>query len=432
MNKKKGMLVLTALVVLTVTMIVIPNSDDPVDAAVINTDGQDLATLLNNAKTGDVINMTSDATLSRNAFMDNGVTLNTNGYVLTVPFSITLTNEGTINSTGMLLVEGTIVVSRGTLNVDGEMEFTGMIDVRRNETIRGTLNIGTRTDTTVNGIGNSRISIAGYGEMGYGPNKAIVLVRNLFVSGEINISSQSQVHVLGELRVGNAPTVTTDMVNNTIFKGSVALDLNTTHAVVYGQSTFTSSNLKNTSINTEFRIGNNTYAKEYMNANGTRNVTLFSAEELVDQTLQNWRNATGDVVNEETAARIGSTGYTMLLGDIITKEYTLTLVEDTSIRWVVNGIAQGNSGSMSIAYNNSVTVSARLISGDGEIPVLKKDGAVYEPNTSFRMTNDTTFSTSNAPASGGFDLVFALIIFAVLMVAILAIVVIIKKKNLKW
>jgi hypothetical protein len=432
MNKKKGMLILTALVVLTVAMVVMPGSDDHVDAAVIDTDGQDLATLLNNAKTGDVVNMTSDATLNRNAFMDNGVTLNTNGYVLTIPLSVTLTNEGTINSTNMLIIEGTIVVFGGTLNIDGEMEFSGLIDVRRSESIRGTLNIGTKTDTTVNGVGNSRISIAGYGEMGYGSYKAIVLVRNLFVSGEINISAQSQVHVLGELRVGNAPILTADMVNDTIFKGSVALDLNTTHAVVYGKSTFNLSNLKNPSVNTEFRIGSDTYAKEYMNANGIRNVTLFSAEELVDQKLQSWRDAAGNIVTEETGARIGSTGYTTLTGEITTREYTLTLVEDTNIRWIVNGIAQGSSGSMSIAYNNSVTVNARLASGDGEIPVLKKDGAVYEPNTSFRMTNDAVFSTSNASESGGFDLVFALIVFSVLMVAILAIVVIIKKKNLKW
>jgi len=426
MNIKKNILLVVSLTVLASLLVVGLALSDESDAA-----DDDLATLLDNAKAGDIIKMNSDMTLSRDANVKAGVTLDDNGNSLTIPFNTVLSVKGKIILTGSTSISGSLfMLSESEGLVDGDVELYGSI-----ESLNGANNfkIGTIADMTITGYGNSKMLVDGDIEVGSVSHTATISVRNMFITGSVTIRGNSDIIIDGVLSVGFIPTTITDDLGTTRVTGKITLH-NDAYAIVYGNSPVKTNNLKNPSKSTEFLVaymGKNTpYATEYINVTGNKKLVLPSAQELMDFTLSSWKNSKGEVIPEDNNVIIGSDNYQTVDGTISRKNYSITLSSDDSIRWLVNGIT--TSGQIERGYGTTVTIDIRLMPGYSDLPSIKMNGLPYEPGTSFIITQNTLFTTSTGAPGGGLDIITIVLILIILSTIILiAAIIFVKKRPVK-
>jgi hypothetical protein len=426
MNIKKNMLVLVSLTLFASLLIVGLSQSDESSA-----EGDDLATLLENANPGDTVKMGSDMTLSRDATVKLGVVFVDDGYSLTIPFNTILSVRGEIRLTGDSLISGSLFMLSGSKgSIDGDVELFGSI-----ESLNGAndLKIGTNADVTITGEGNSRMHIDGNIDVGSSTHKATISVRDLFITGTITIRDSSDVIVNRLLSVGFVPTVITDELGTTRVNGKISLT-NDAYGIVYGNSAFRVNNLKNPSVSTQFLVtymeGTTPYATEYINTAGKSTLALPSAQELIDFTLVSWKNSASQVIPDDNSIVIGSTDYKTVYGETVRKNYTITLTQDDSIRWLVNGTV--SSGQVERGYGTTVTIDIRLMPGYTELPSLKMNGLPYEPGTSFIVTRNALFTTSTDTPAGGIDMITVILALAILAIIILIVaVVFVKKKEVK-
>jgi len=423
MNIKKNMLLVVSLTVLASLLIVSLTLSDESDAA-----DEDLATLLDNANPGDIVKMNSDMTLSRDANVKAGVTLDDDGNSLTIPFNTVLSVKGKIVLTGSTSISGSLFMlseSEGLIN--GNVELYGSI-----ESLNGANNfkIGTVADVTIMGYGNSKMLVDGDVEIGSTAHKTVVSVRNMSITGSVTIRGDSEIIIERMLSVGFVPTIITDDLGTTRVTGKITLQ-NDAYAIVYGNSAFKANNLKNPSVNTEFLVtymGKTTpYATEYINVTGNIKLVLPSAQELIDFTLLSWRDSDNQVIPENNNITIGSTNYQDVYGETVRKNYTITLSDDDSIRWLVNGITA--SGKIERGYGTTVTIDVRLMPGYSELPLIRMNGLPYEPGTSFIITHNTLFTTSAGTSGGGIDIITVVLILAALSTIILVTAIVLVKKR---
>jgi hypothetical protein len=126
-----------------------------------------------------------------------------------------------------------------------------------------------------------------------------------------------------------------------------------------------------------------------------------------------------NVITPDTTAQIGSIG--ALDAEREPRNYTIVLANDPSIRWVVGGIDKGSSAELVGVYGSKMTIGIRLASGHTELPTIKMDGVPYNAGTSFTVTGDTTFTTSNNYPEPRESIVPILLIILAILVVVLAI-----------
>ena len=425
---KRIILLSVGLIVLAGAFAALSYDTDTAYGQTIGDDQFDLAAELEKAVSGDTITLTKDALLSASANVKSGVTLDDGGFSLTIPAGIILSIEGVFNSSGNLVVRGdtsVTVASGGVLSIDdkGEADIIGSLEVFYG----GTLNVGLTESSTLGCGGNGRLLVEGKMVVG---TTSSVDVRNAVVTGTLEIAAGSTFLLRDIMTVGHAPIHTIDAVSGTV-TGKVTLsDRPAACVVVYKNAGFDETNIKSAASSTKFIlsgiVGDNVYYTEYQNRSGNRALVFPSVEGLKDYSITDWKDTSGNVVTPEMGKTIGS--YAVLESEMSRKNYNITLAEDRSIRWMVGGIIMGSSEVVKATYDTPYTVSVISPSG-GELPTLYKDG-VAQPGTSvsFRVTEDTTFTTSNHYLPGGSKVSALTIVLSIVIVILLIVVAVLLMK----
>jgi len=407
MFRKKGMLVLVALIALVGVLAVVSFSDDSSNgsSALTMSNGPfDLATALDNAVSGDTITLSEDTTLSTDSTVSPGVTLDDGGFSLHIPAYVTLNVEGTFVSSGNLTVDfrGSIVISSSDPNMPGGVmyvdngdnttEITGSLEVYPN----GTLNIGLNVSSTFECMGSGRLLVEGTMVVGYKALNSTVNVRSGTITGELQISDGSVFRIYNILTIGSPPTLMSELENKTVISGKVTLYTSSSpYILVYGQSGFSAANIKYPSVNTKFVAISSTYATEYKDMTGKGTIALPSTSSLRDYTIE-WKDSSGKVITDDSNIQIGSADYVVIEGSVTKKTYTMSFAADKSIRWIVNGISIGSSGEVTDgAYGAAYNINIKPAPGYSDTPTIFMNGVPFAAGTSFTVTGDVSFTTSN-------------------------------------
>ncbi|MCL1811418.1 MAG: hypothetical protein FWG41_04300 [Methanomassiliicoccaceae archaeon] len=436
MPKKSNLLVAVALFALVAMVAFVSFSGDAEssDAApVIGDSPFDLAAALENAAAGDTVALGGDTVLSKNASVKPGVILDDCGFSLRIPEYTTLSVEGTFVSSGNLIVEfrgALAVASGGLLSIDrgGEAEVAGSFEIYKG----GIVNVGLEEKSSIYCYGNGRVMIDGVMTIGSNEKAHVIStvdVWNASLTGELRIGGGGIFKVYDIFVIGNAPVLTSEMDNDARIYGRVTLE-STACVIVYGKSSFNSTNIISPSTWTEFVVLNKIYATEYKYTAGKRTLVLPSTSALKDYNVERWVDATGHAITDDTDIQIGSNGYRSITGELTKRTYTIVLAEDISIRWVVDGITKGSSGEESRAYDSKCTINIRLAPGYTETPSLFMNGVPYTAGTQFTVSADSIFATSNNyPAPRDSMVPTLLIIMAILLVILIASFIMLRTKN---
>lgn len=408
------MMVAIAVAVLSIGIVSFTSDDGTSDAAPnIGDNGQfDLVTALENAVSGEVVTMPENCTITRDALVKSGVTLVTDGKHLTITNLSKLVVEGTITVNGNLTISdrSSLTIASGNSSiVSGEVRVAGAIAVLKD----GTLNIQSNDAVAIINEGASSIDVEGKMNVSDGT----VNIRDLRVTGELTINEKVVFYVIADAIIGSPHTLTTEMSCDAKVTGKITLTKNTL-VVTYDKDSFNGSNIKYPHTSTElFLRDSSTYAVEYGDSGSTRNVYLPDAEELKDYKLINWRDINGVVVDDTSSSKIGS--YNKLFGETELRSYNVYLINDESIRWIVNNESQGSGGIIERPYGANVKVEVTLNPGYENLPNIKVNGMDYEPLSSFKITADTTFTTSPVTPDPGYDLTTILLIILVVVILIM-------------
>lgn len=436
MIDKKNILAAVGILALAmmISVTLVENTTSDSDASYVSGDGFDLADALDNAKSGDTIVLSDSATLSRDAIVKSGVTLNDNGMDIKMPQYVTLSIEGTFISSGNLDVgyRSTVTIANnGELRInhieEKSMTVSGSVEVYSG----GDLNIGLEKSSTFECRGNGKLLVEGTMRLGDKITNSVANVRTATITGTVAISDGSSFRIYDSLTIGSAPTLTTDMKNNTKITGKFIL-IDPAYALIYGSSSFTANNLKYPSASSQFLIQDMTYATEYRDASGKKTLVLPNTDSLKDYKVENWKDTNGNVITAENNIQIGAVGYKSIISEMTKRTYSITLTEDQSIRWVINGISKGSSGVEEGVYGASMTINVRLSQGYTELPSIKMDGVPYTAGTSFVITGDVVFTTSNNYPTPEKDILPTLLaILCILIVVLVMLVIVLKKRDQK-
>jgi len=361
--------------------------DDVSDAA--STDF-DLAAALDQAVSGSSITLTEDAILLRNATVKAGVTLDDSTFSLTITNGVKLTVEGSFIIKGGLLVgpgAQIIVASGGLMTVNNgtkTAEISGTLEIKQG----GTLNIGQMTSSTLDFDRTGVLIIDGLMNVGYGSISSTVNVWKVNVYGELRVSSGSNFVIKEIMNIGRPPTLTTDRYN-IVISGRVTLE-GSALILVYGDSSFSPSHIKNSSVSTKFIVLGKTFATEYADSVSKPNIVLPTSSNLIDYRITAWKDGTGTTVTDASAIKIGSGD---INGEAVKRSYKITFTDDKTIRWVVNGTEKGSSFEENAVYGTSYTVNIKSAPGYKDLPIIFKGDSVYTRGTSFVLTEDLVFRT---------------------------------------
>jgi len=417
---RRYLLVSVALVALMGIFAVVSFNDNSAEAASAAEPGSfDVAAALESAAGGSTVTLDGDVILSKNATVRPEIVLDDNGFSLTIPAGITLKVEGTFVSTGNLIIEyrGVIAVSYGGLiTIDGNTaEIAGSLEVY----YEGVANIGHNESCTLEMQWAGRLLVEGTVNVGYETMNSYVNLRNGIVTGKLNISDGSVFKIFDAMTIGSAPALITDQKNSAEITGMITLD-STAGVLVYGVSDFGPANIKFSSTNTVFTIKGYVYATEYKDLTGKRTLTFPSTSGLKDWVLTEWK-AGDTVVTNDSNIQIGA--YGTISGDVLTRNYIISFIEDKSIIWRVNGIDRGSSFEEQGAYGAPYSISIRPAPGYTDQPVIYVDGV---PSTAgvqqitVTIKGNTIFTTSNHYVAPSESLVSILLAILGVMIVILA------------
>jgi len=436
---KKVLLVSVALIALMGMFAVIAYSDNSAEGAGLTVgvgDGLgdgigdsgpfDVAAALENAVSGDIVTLPADATLSRDATITAGVTLDDNGFSLTIPSGtvLSVSDGGTFVSTGNLQINsgGSVVVFSGVLSMDGNsVEVAGSLEIYKD----GTLNIGQNESSTLDIQGVGKLLVDGTMNVG-GTSFSSVIVQTGTITGTLNIAYGSSFNVYDVLTIGSAPSLMTDLNNTAVVTGVGKIFMESQGCiVVYGSSGFGPANIKNSSVvSTVFQAnGGDAFATEYKDNTGKRALVMPSTSSLKDWNLVSW-NAGGNTITADSNIQIGA--YPTITGVWTRTVYNVTFAEDKNIIWRVNGIDKGDSYETTGVYGSSFTVSISLAPGNtSQMPVIYTDGVSSgKTQVTVTVTSNTTFTTSNHYITKSDNTMTILLVVLGVMIVILALLLI--------
>ncbi|MDR0887637.1 MAG: hypothetical protein LBM39_00420 [Candidatus Methanoplasma sp.] len=420
----------------------------------------DVATAIGLATSGDVIDLLRAAWIRKDVTIIAGVTLNDNGNALSIAKGATLTVNGTYTSTGRVIaadggsvgtpslvrgIIGNITVGNGGIaTFNGvEYEFTGVIDILAG----GKVIIGDKATTKIDGVfsppaaADAKGSIQSAGELilGNGTYNGQIYIDKLTLTGSavFTVNTGSFVGIFKILTIGAPPTLLSDLTNNVDVDGVITLDP-AAYALVYGESTFSDSNISGTPEVTVFLVGNTakyigkTYATEYTAAGATVIVVPPATVQLKDFTLVGWFIDSQLSVPYVTYPGSDIGVYPVLYGNFTPKQYEVTLSYNEGVEWTVNGIGYGTSKLLLINYGDSIRVDAKALPGYTGTPTYTVNGSSYTAGAAYTVTGDAAFvvsgiSTAEAPAEdNSLTLIEILLIIIVIIIGIIMIVVAIK------
>ena len=390
----------------------------------------DLATILDNAGRGDIIVMSSDMILTRDATVKSEVSLVNNGFKLTIPYGVTLVVYGELSSRNNISIDGTLMMVSDSIGyIDGQMSIFGSFEVL----MKSTVYIASKSNTTITCTGNNNVLIEGKMFIGSSLYSANIELRSVTITGNLSLSSASTFKVLSSLTIGSPPITVNEMNNATII-GKFTLTDNT-YVRVYGNPEivkFDQNNITNKVVKTTFIIGVNTYMADYISATGTKTIELPSAKELKDQTVSKWRDIDGNVMSEDNDIRIGTEKYIVIEGEHEPKLYTVTFVGNENIRWLADGTPVGGTGVLEKPYNTNITVDIRPMPGYTDaLPELMVNGVAYEPLVPFLIQDNTVFAISTPTPKNGIDIVIVAIAILIAAVAMLIITIMLANSKKK-
>lgn len=417
----------------------------------------DVATALGLVESGNTIDLLRNAWLNKDAVIPAGVTLNDNGKALTVPSGVTLTVNGTLKSTGsatgtgpapdlkpMGIIGNVIINNGGVVTYDGaNYDFSGSITVNAG----GTLTIGGTAAANIDGAVDGVITNKGTVTV-KGNSTVSVKEVNLLEQGKLVIEGGSTTFTISKsFVIGAEPVLLTDLKNDTKVSGKVTLG---TGALVlaYGASEFTDANIANGFTKTVFVIGNTAnaekvYATQYSSATGQADLENLRATKLKDYSLVGWY--TSDALDEGSrfnfnvtpAPVVGAKG--TLYGNFTPKMYNVALYYNAGINWIVDGMNEGGSKTIQVAYGSSIRVSVEVLPGYTGTPVITVNDTGYTAGTAYIVTDNVNFAVKSNSVSPVVDsgndsgndkeklgLIEILLIIIVIIIGIIMIIVAIK------
>ena len=349
----------------------------------------DLAAALDSAASGSRIILSDDAVLKRDATVKKGVVLEDSGFSLTIQEGVRLHIEGTLSVTGELFIEAgsrLYIESGGLMNVDSGIntaKISGAIEIKKG----GTANIGRMASSTLDFSETGILFIDGAMNIGFGSSSSTVNVYSTTVTGELRLSSGSNFIIKRLMVVGEPLSLTTDR-NDTIISGRVTT-IGPAFILVYGESSFSTAHIKNSSVSTKFMLQGKTYATEYGDSAAKPNIVIPQTSELKDYRVTAWKDSSGQTVTDSSGVKIGSGDIT---ADAVKQTYKITFTDDKSIRWIVNGAEKGSSFEENAAYGTTYTVDIRSAPGYRDLPFIFKDGDLFTAGSSFTVTENTVFT----------------------------------------
>ena len=398
----------------------------------------DVATGFTIVKSGETLELITDAELRNDATLIAGATFDDMGYEMTVPSGMTLTVNGNYMSTvvglrmGKLIVEdgGTFIVNNGTATFEDLTEVL----------LQGSLKInaaGTMTlDGEMDGDGTGILIIDGI----FDANGQVYDLSELILRGTLNIGTNG-FEVVKKITIGAEPVLLTALQNNAVLDGVIDID-DLTLILVYGNSSITVANFNNPGdiVSTKFVYQNlsTVYATQY-GVDGAlpavANLEYLTCDALRDFRLVGWYQSAGlSMMGEVTPADFLNTVvgfYPVLFGDFVPKTFTITFQDSNQgINWLVDGVGKGASNVITFNYGEVVRVNVHVLQGFTGTPVIQKDGAAYTANTPFTVTDNYVFTVSGVSvadsSSGdgdGLTLIEILLIIIVIIIGIISIIV---------
>ena len=398
----------------------------------------DVATGFNVVRTGETLELITDAELRYDATLIAGATFDDKGYTMRIPAGKTLTVNGIYKSTspGKLVTErdlinggvGTLVINNGTATfpVGTTVENNGSIKVNT----AGTFTL----DGTMNGFNTGVLIIDGT----FNANGAVTAIAELELRGTLKIGSAG-FQVVNLITVGTEPTLLSALQNNAVLTGSISIGPAAV-VLVYGNSTVTKANFTYpTGIGeTKFVYQNlsTVYATQYGALPGVPGTLKYlTCDNLRDFTLVGWYESAGMTpATEVTPSRFATSEFpgsiAVLYGNFVHKTFTVTLSDSNEgINWVVNGVGQGPSKVITVNYGAKVKVNVHVLNGFSGTPVILRDGGAYTANNEITVTDNTVFTVSGVKVAdppkddGGLTLIEILLIIIVIIIAIISIIV---------
>ena len=403
----------------------------PINSETEYSDGanDDLATMLDNAKDGDTVTMTSDMTLSRDASVYYKTFFVNSGYKLTIPHGVTLVVYGDLTSNGSIDIGGTLkIASGGKGYIDGNINVIGLLEISEDNT---TFSVAMKGNTSISGIGE--MIIDGTATIGYSSRYiADIEMRTVALGGKISVDYSSNFTVIGYLTVGK-PSTTIDDISRVSITGQISLG-NDAYVIAYGNPGdrgFTADDIKTPTFSTTFSVMDKIYMVEYISKVGKRTITLPSTDGLKDYIVLDWFNSDQNIVSKDNNIRIGTDKYIEIKGASQRKLYNITFEESESIRWLVDGTSIGSSGVLEKPYNTNIKVDIRPMPGYTEVPPIKANGVNYQPGTQFLVLDHSSFTITTPAPEKGIDMLTIAVIISILAVALLVAAIFLTKGNSK-
>ena len=415
-------------------------NDEPIADILIEGDKfiyTDIATALEMAKSGDVLELQRDAELKRDAAVKDGVELKDSpGAKLTIPKEKTLTVDGKLTTNNEIIIKGTLRVNKTADFNNAAVTLDGTIDV----TATGTVNF---TNVLLTGNGEGVLAVNGKTNL----VNSDLEVADLVVEGTatLSVDSTSLLTVTKTMRVAKAPSVSTDNKNETTISGKVTLDINAV-ATVYGQKDLT-SNLEPAAdvVKVQYFIDGVLYVTKFCNKNNTAvppvgDIPMLYEDQLKDIIILNWntdRMFRGQwLVDESTGVTntvaIGTTGWESLYAKFEPRMYDVTLAYTPGVTWTVNSVEK--SGTIPIAYGSKIVVKAHVQPGYEGTPSVTVNGRTYD-GKAWEVTDKAEFAVTDGSVKlagsgkgddGGLTLIEILLIIIVIIIAIIAIIIAIR------
>jgi hypothetical protein len=377
--------------------------------------------------------------LNRSATVNTGVTLN-DTWGITIPEDLTLTVNGTVNSTADMIITGTLWINNVVnFGKDSEITLNGSINIAK----AGTLNLN---GSTLNGAAKSVLVIDGTLNM---TNGATGNVDTLYLDGTATITKLTVDNVL---RIGAVPSLSTGYVNSASLTGKLTLGAEAV-AWVYGDfNAKTAFDNPVAPLSTQYMIDTTLYLTIFVaDGNTSYDLPMVYGDEfdgagyMLDIAINDWNNnrmLRGDslIKNPNGDAFVGNNNWLIVYADWSAKQYKVTFNYMPGVTWSCNGqTIDSNNNFAMVDYGASISVQVFVQPGYQGTPVIQKDGTAVSGNpVSATITGNVTFSvkdgsvqvagtgTTDNNSSSGLSLIEILLIIIVIIIAIMAIIIAIR------
>jgi len=395
----------------------------------------DIATALDMAVAGDVLELLRDAELKRDATVKAGVELkDSDDGQLTIPEDMILTVNGKLTSKNGMVIDGTLRIY-DEANFDGaEVTLDGTIEVMPSGKLiikGGSISPGDENTGVLVVEGEATLT-----------GTDVEVSKLVVEAGTLSVAKDNtKLTVTEEMIVGKQPDVSNENVNNATIEGVVTLG-DSAVAFVYGDNDLSKKlDSANEIVKITYYINNKVYVTMYCDSGSGAEIEMLYEDQLKDITILDWNNDRmfrGEWLFDVKPLYVGDTGWEdwkNLYAKFEPKQYNVTLSYLQGMTWVVDGVVQ--DGVIQINYGTEIRVNAVVQPGFEGTPVLKAGTSNYNAGAAYKITEDVVFSATGVIVagsggsgdngdSGGLTLIEILLIIIVIIIAVIAIIIAIR------